>query len=381
MASTSRRLPGLWQGVRWAWARGNEGGGIGRARLTRRALAATLAHRSALQRWMSVVHELASRGLVRDVQGEYLRAIRPHVNMHTGVADRAVQLIDHVDWMETAFHSWALERFAGDEPLVLAELTPPRGYEFMRLQLQRTPVQAPEGELLLVLALRRAANVQHKAQPVEAAALGFSRFRIEGTGCLVIGGVRGQRDPLNRLSQAELNNVLVGWKPSVLLVRVMQELARYWGQKLVGLDPAAHRLHHWTYRLDERRRETGQKIFAAYDALWKHFDAQPGPEGWVVLPAHSDEKLAATDLSPERRERQVRRADYWIRTRKLLHAQMKSLLQRPGREITRGGVTEELDSVTQSPDGTSSYFDADYLDSSEDDVPSRVLQTGPGALL
>lgn len=379
MASSTRKLPGLWQGVRWAWARGNEGGGVGRGRLTWRAVVATVTHPGALQRWMGVVHELAARGLVRDVEGEYLRAIRPHVNMHTGITQRVVQLIDHVDWTETAFHSWALERFASDEPLVLAELTPPRGYEYMRLQLQRTPVQAPEGELLLVLALRRSADIQHKAVPVEAAALAFSRFRVQGTGCLVIGGVRGQRDPLNRLSQPELNQALVGWKPSVLLVRVMQELARYWGLKLLGLDPAAHRLHHWTLRLDERRRAAGEKVFASYHALWKHFGAHPAADGWMVLPAHSDDKLEATDLSPEKRERQVRRADYWIRTRKALHAQMKSLLQRPGREPALQGVTEALDPGTVAQEG-SSYFDEDILDSGEDAVPSRVLQTGPGSL-
>lgn len=380
MAGRKHDIPGVWQGVGWAWRRGNERGGITRAGLLRRALLATATHGAALRRWMTVVCELHSRGLIRDLHGEYLRALRPHVNLRTGVGERVVQLIDHADWMETAFHSWALERFAQHEPLVLAELAPPRGYEFLRLQLQRAAVQAPEGELLLVLALQRSADVQHKAVPIEAAALGFSRFRIEGHGCLVIGGVRGQRDPLHRLSQAELNQALQGWKPSVLLVRVMQELARYWGQKLVGLDPAAHRLQHWTYRMNERRRDAGKRVFAAYDALWTHFDAQPAAGGWVVLPANSDDKLEATALSPERRERQTRRADYWIRTRKALHAQMKALLQRPGKEAALERVTQSLGPGTVAPEPDSSYFDEEFLESGEDQVPSRVLETGPGSL-
>src|SRR5438105_5888775 len=209
--ASPRNLPGLWQGVRWAWERGNEGGGISRAGLTRRAIWATLTHANVLKRWMVVVHELHTRGLVTDVEGEYLRAIRPHVNCHTTLVDRVVQLIDNADWIETAFHSWALERLSKGEPLVLAELNPPRGHAYMRVQLQRAPVQAPEGELLLTLALQRSSDVQHNAQPLEGGALGFSRFRVEGRGCLVIGGVRGQRDPLKRLSPVELNQALSGW--------------------------------------------------------------------------------------------------------------------------------------------------------------------------
>lgn len=119
-----------------------------------------------------------------------------------------------------------------------------------------------------------------------------------------------------RISPMELNQRLQGWKPSVLLVRVAQELARFWQLRLVGLDPAAHRLHHWSYRWQARYREAGQKIFDSYEALWDHFDCKPGPLGWVVVPLNSDEKLAATALSPEKRARQTRRADYWIRTRK-----------------------------------------------------------------
>lgn len=375
----SRKMPGLWQGVRWAWRRGNEGGGISRRALFWRTLHATLTCPAVLQRWMSVVWELKSRGIVSDVEGEYLRAVRPYVHRDTSVSARVVQLIDHVDWVETAFHSWAVERLSAGEPVVLANLAPPRGYEFMRLTIRRAPVQAPEGELLLTLELQRSPEIQPKAQPIEAAALGFSRFRIEGKACLVIGGVRGQRDPVQRLSQAELNQALAGWKPSVLLVRVAQELARYWGLYLMGLDPSAHQLHGWRHRWDARRRETAQRIAASYEALWDHFEGVRSADGWVALPMNSDDKLAATALSPEKRERQTRRADYWIRTRKLLHTEMKALLQRPGREPNLKRVTEAQGPGTVAQD--ESYFDEDFLDESEDHVPSRVLQTGPGTLM
>jgi uncharacterized protein VirK/YbjX len=371
-------MPSVWQGVAWAWRRGAEGGGISRPRLLWRALAATLLHRKALRRWMSVAFELHSRGMAPDLEGEYLRAVRPYVERHTGFDARVVQLIDHVDWLETAFQPAALERLCAGKTVVLAELPPPRGCDFMRLQLRRSSVKSPEGELLLTLTLQRSPEIQHKAAPMDAAVLAFSRFRIDGVGCLVIGGVRGQRHPVLRLSPVELAQALQGWKPSVLMVRVAQELARFWGLRLIGLDPSSHRLRGWTYQWSSRHRDAAERIYESYEALWEHFEATNGPIGWMVLPMNSDEKLEATALSPERRARQTRRADYWIRTRKLLRLQVVSQLQRPGRDPKLTRVTESLGprTVTSEDD-----WDDGFMDSSEDLVPSRVLETGPGQLL
>ena len=138
-------------------------------------------------------------------------------------------------------------------------------------------------------------------------------------------------------------------------------------------------MHAFPQRMSARAKENAKRIDASYDALWDHFDAHKGPSGWMVLPLNSDEKLAATALSPEKRERQTRRADYWIRTRKLLHAEFKSLLQRPGREAQLSRVTESMGPGTVAPDD--SYFDEEFLSSGEDAVPSRVLETGPGSLI
>lgn len=371
---SSHRIPAISQGLRWALQPGAEGGGTSRLRLVWRAVRATLWHGKALRRWMAVVFELHSRGIVRDVPGEYLRAVRPYVHGGTGFSERVVQLIDHVDWLETAFHPAAFEQLASGRPLVLAELAAPRGYDFMRLQLQQAATQSPEGELLLTLSLQRSADVQHRPQPVDAGVLGFSRFRVDGVGCLVIGGVRGQRHPVMRVSPMEVSQALQGWKPAVLMVRVAQELARYWGLHLIGLDPSAHRLHDWSYQWTKRYREAGQRIYASYDALWDHFQVTKGPPGWVIVPLNSDENLAATALSPEKRERQTRRADYWIRTRNVLRLQLKQLLQRPDREARLSRVTESVDRDSLAGG------DLDFPDS-EDMVPSRVLQTGPGSML
>jgi uncharacterized protein VirK/YbjX len=365
--SSPSRLPSLWQGVSWALERGAEGGGVSRQGLVWRATRATLQHAKALRRWMVVVHELKARGIIDDVPGEYLRAVRPYVQRHTDVTTRVMRLIEHTDWAETAFAPAALERLLQGKPVVLAELPAPRGYDFMRLQLRRAGPQSPEGEMLLTLTLQRDAEVQRNAGPVDAAVLAFSRFRIDGTSCLVIGGVRGQRSAVLRLSEQELKQALQGWKPSVLMVRVAQELARFWNLRLVGLDPASHRLQAWSYQWSGRHREAAHRIFSSYDALWEHFEAKPGPLGWMVLPINSDEKLAAVALSPEKRARQVRRADYWIRMRKLLRANFRNVLHRPGME-------EKLSRVTQAMD------DEDAFQNSEDMVPSRVLESGPGTL-
>jgi uncharacterized protein VirK/YbjX len=372
--TTGYRMPGAWQGVRWALQPGAEGGGTSRLRLAWRALRAALWHGKAMRRWMAVVVELHSRGIVREVAGEYLRAVRPYVHRGTTYGERVVQLIDHADWLETAFQPSAFGQLASGRPLVLAELAAPRGYDFMRLQLQQAPTQSPEGELLLTLSLQRSADVQHRPQPVDAGVLGFSRFRVDGVACLVIGGMRGQRHPVVRVSTMEVSQALQGWKPAVLMVRVAQELARHWSLHLIGLHPGAHRLHGWSYRWTRRNREAARRIVASYDALWEHFEAGKGPPGWVIVPLNSDEKLAATALSPEKRQRQTRRADYWIRTRNLLRLQFKQLLQRPGREARLSRVTESMDRDSMTDD------DEDYP-ASQDMVPSRVLQTGPGSLL
>jgi uncharacterized protein VirK/YbjX len=374
-----QRLPGPWQGVRWSLDLRNAGGGTSRARLAWRAALATLREGKALRRWMSVVFELRSREVVRDFEGEYLRAIRPHVHRGTGFSQRVVQLVDHMDWLETAFHPAAFAQIASGQPLIVCELTPPRGYDFMRLQLRQAPVTSAEGEMFLTLTLQRSADLQHKPQPIDAAVLAFSRFRIEGTPCFVIGGVRGQRHPVQRASPVEIGAALQGWKPSVFLVRVAQELARYWHLRLVGLDPAAHRLHGWSYRISRRNRQAGEKIFASYRALWDHFEAANGPAGWVVLPLNSDEKLAATALSPEKRARQARRADFWLRTRALLHSQFRKLLQRTGRDTRLDRITQQL---TPSGNMPLDEFDPEegLTVTGDDVIPSRVLQTGPGVL-
>lgn len=366
--------------MRWAFDPRNAGGGTSRARLAWRALRGTLREGNALQRWMAVVFELRSREVLHDLEGEYLRAVRPDVHRGTSFSERVMHLVDHMDWLETAFDPAAFAQIAVGEPVVLVELTPPRGYEFMRLQLQRAPVTSAEGEMFLAITLKRSADLQHKPQPIDAAVLAFSRFRIEGTACMVIGGVRGQRDPLQRVGAAEIGSALQGWKPSILLVRVAQELARYWNLRLVGLDPAAHRLHGWSYRLSARYRKAGEKIFASYRALWDHFEVTNGPEGWVILPANSDEKLAAVALSPERRARQIRRADFWLRTRGALRVRMRKVLRRSGPEPGLERITQQL-----TPSGNMPLDEFDSIDAAdsgdlEQFVPSRVLQTGPGVL-
>lgn len=373
---TPGRPPSLWQGVRWALDRGGRNGKPGWA-LAARALLATMRDGKALQRWMNVVSELHARGVVSDLPGEYLRAVQPDVHRHTDISARVVHLVDHIDWMETAFKPQAFEQLARGEPLVLAELPPPRGYDSMYLQMRRNASSSPEGELLLTLTLRRSQEVQPSARPMNVAALAFSRFRMDDTACLVIGGVRGQRDPSARLSSVELTHALQGWKSPVLMVRVAQELARFWGLRVVGLNPASHRLQGWQYQRSKRHRENAARIYDSYDALWNHFDARPGPQGWMVLPTNSDEKLAATALSPEKRARQSRRADYWIRTRVLLRDQFRNHLVRQGYEAGLKRVTENMGPrpvTSDAADWDAVEYDDDHL------VPSRVLETGPGQL-
>lgn len=374
--ASSYQMPGIWSGVRWAADPAAHGSGISRPRLVWRALRAALWHGKALRRWMTVVFELQSRGVVKDLPGEYLRAVRPYVRRRTGYNERVIQLIDHVDWVESALRPAAYERLASGQPLVLAQLPAPKGYEFLRIQLTRAAVQSPEGELLITLTLQRAPEVKQRPRPVDLAVLAFSRFRVDGAGCLAIGGVRGQRHPVLRLSPIEVSQALQGWKPAVLLVRVAQELARHWGLHLLGLDPRAHQLQGWTYRWSRRHRRAAQRLSASYDGLWNHFEAKPGPQGWMILPIESDEKLAATALSPEKRARQTRRADYWMRIRKLMFVQFRESLRRPSLEASVSRVTQSLALDSIAPANGAPDFPE-----SRDATPSRVLETGPGSVI
>ena len=369
----SNRMPSVWSGILWALAPGF-GGLVSRLQLAARAFRAAAWHGKAMRRWMAMVYELRSRGIIADLPNEYLRAVQPYVNSGTSIAGRVVQLIDHADWIETALKPAAYEQLTSGKPLVLATLPAPRGYEYMRLQLQRAPAQSPEGELMLTLVLQRSQEVQQRAAPMEAATLAFSRFRIEGQGCLVIGGVRGQRHPVLRLSPTELNQALSGWKPAVLMVRVAQELARFWGLKLVGLDPERHPMHGRPYRWSRKYREIARQIDKSYGAIWHHFEATRGEHGWMVLPLDSDDKLAATALSPEKRARQTRRADYWIRTRNLLRTEFAGQLQRLSAELRLDGATVAHGPDTMQLAGTNAFEDSEAL-------PSRVLDTGPSSLL
>ncbi|RYY70178.1 MAG: DUF535 domain-containing protein, partial [Comamonadaceae bacterium] len=244
---SSRVLPGPWRGFAWALRGAPQ-------EVATRALVGALQHGKPLRQWMALVHDLRHRGLVDDERREYLRALRPVVHGGTDIPSRIAQLIAHTDWLEQGFQSRAFEQLMHGKPVVVADMQPPRGYDQMRLQLQRAVRHSPEGELLLTLTLRRSAKVQVGAQPVEIAALAFTRIRLEGLPCLAIGGVRGQREVNGRVSPTEVVHALQGWRAPVFLVRVAQELARYWGLHLVGLDPAAHRLHRWPSRWRRHHR-------------------------------------------------------------------------------------------------------------------------------
>ena len=176
---SSYRMPGIWQGLAWALRSPLQGSGVSRLRLVWRTFNALAWHSKAMKRWMSVAFELYSRGIVNDLPAEFLRAVRPHVHRGTRINERVVQLIDHVDWLEAALVRGAFEQISADRPLVLLELAVPRGYDYLRLQLQRAPLRSPEGELLLTLTLQRSADVQ-SSPAVDVAAVGFSRFRVDG---------------------------------------------------------------------------------------------------------------------------------------------------------------------------------------------------------
>jgi hypothetical protein len=99
-------------------------------------------------------------------------------------------------------------------------------------------------------------------------------------------------------------------------------------------------LYAWYYAASPRHREMAGRIAGSHDMLWKHFDAQRGPGGWMVLPPHSDDRLAATALSPEKRARQIQRADYWIRTGNLLRVEFRNVLLRPDPRAELARQTE-----------------------------------------
>ncbi|MCJ0764684.1 DUF535 family protein [Variovorax terrae] len=360
-AATDSKPPGLGRSLSWAW-QAPPAGGVSRLNLTWRLLKAQLRSNLALRRWMAVVHEHHERGLMPDLPAEFLRAVRPDVNRGVSLPQRITHLIDHADWLETAFQPAALQQLAAGQPVVLAEL-PSSGHDPLRLQLQRAAPHSLEGDLLLTLT-----TLPDDGRAVDLAALAFSCFRIQGQPCLAIGGLRGPRQPGGRLSPEDLLRALRGWRTPVFLVRVMQSLAQFWNLPLVGLDPAWHSLQAGG-RLprDAGRRELAQRIADSHNALWEHFGAKHGAEGWRVLSRESDDALAATASSADKRARQARRADYWIRVNTRLSRGLGEVLLRPGRHASLHGMTESH-TIQDNPFTRSG-------------APSSVLDSGPGELI
>ena len=102
----------------------------------------------------------------------------------------------------------------------------------------------------------------------------------------------------------------------------------------------------------------------------------------MVLPLNSDDQLAATALSPEKRLRQTRRADYWIRSRNQLRSEFGAQLQRLGPDVRLDGVTQAHGPRTVQLEGETGFADNDDSDDSDDRmVSSRILDTGPSSLL
>lgn len=81
-AASSNRMPGILSGVTWALSPAS-GSGMDRLQLALRAVRTALWHGKAMRRWMAMVFELRSRGIISGLPAEYLRAIRPHVNSDT----------------------------------------------------------------------------------------------------------------------------------------------------------------------------------------------------------------------------------------------------------------------------------------------------------
>ena len=178
---------------------------------------------------------------------------------------------------------------------------------------------------------------------------------------------------ITALAACSLPGFLYNWyRPDGRLSQdeVAQELAQYWGLHLIGLDPAWHPLHGPLQRLSGRNRDTARRISEAHTTLWTHFAAQRGPAGWMLLPPHSDDRLEATALSPEKRARQIQRADYWIRTANLLRNEFRGVLLRPDPHARDARVTDH-----QTLQGMlSGYDDSRY-------AASSVLESVPGSIL
>ena len=97
-------------------------------------------------------------------------------------------------------------------------------------------------------------------------------------------------------------------------------------------------------------------------------------------PCTSSTPSPAPSKPPEKRERQTRRADYWIRTRNLLRLQFRQLLQRPGLEARISRITESIERDTLDEDEDERLYERGGFRHSADLVAAHVLHTGPASL-
>ena len=80
-------MPSIWSGISWALAP-TSGNLASRVQLATRAFRAAAWHGKAMRRWMAMVFELRSRGIISDLPNEYLRAVQPYVNSGTTIPAR-----------------------------------------------------------------------------------------------------------------------------------------------------------------------------------------------------------------------------------------------------------------------------------------------------
>ena len=80
--ASSNRMPSIWSGISWALAP-TSGDLSSRLQLAVRAFRAAAWHGRAMRRWMAMVFELRSRGVISELPDEYLRAVQPYVNSAT----------------------------------------------------------------------------------------------------------------------------------------------------------------------------------------------------------------------------------------------------------------------------------------------------------
>lgn len=307
------RAPRLWNVPRWSLAESRGLPAMRRLRLFGRALEAVARHPRSVRRLLHLIAELREEGIPVPVRELAMRSL--HAQPSAALPDRLGAAGEQLEWLGAALRPASFLELLRGGALALGSVHNGLAEPQRLILLEETDASSEDGDWRLVLA---APPPFHHG---ERYALNFSCVRLQGRLTLAI----CRAPDAGRVAPRTLG----GWHPACLLACVAAELAAWWDIELAVWNPPA---------ADGSGADEGLRTIVATFCGVAQFP------GWVRVPAFPVELLFAVSRSPEARELQAHRTDFWFRVRRGLRKSIRQQLRSPVAQARGAGLTHPLSS-------------------------------------